>query len=279
MKENFTSNLYGPDLPVKARGVGVGGVIDYTPIMCSMQPPDGDGNECFYILDGEWKQGPVMNRSRTWAAGTVLGDRLWVTGGYDNSVSSVKEASTELVSLTESQPYVDLPEPMAHHCVHEINETAIFVTNFERFYIFDIITEEWSDAFDLPEDMWKDSKYEACGVFELNGSPVIVLASDGVDSNKVSLLHLDGSGNGWINGPPIPVGKNSGFPMISTPNKDGVLMIGGIGGPNFKYLDAIWKLSCLEKLDNCSWQEMPQRMSFGKVNHVAFWLPNSFCPA
>merc|ERR1711884_827941 len=83
MKENFTSNLYGPDLPVKARA-GVGGVIDYTPIMCSMQPQGGDGNECFYILDGEWKQGPVMNRSRTWAAGTVLGDRLWVTGGLSS---------------------------------------------------------------------------------------------------------------------------------------------------------------------------------------------------
>ena len=148
MKENFTSNLYGPDLPIKAR-VGVGGVIDYTPIMCSMQPLDGDGKECFYNLEGEWKQGPVLNKSRTWTAGTVLNNRLWVTGGYVSSNdNSVKEASTELVSLTESQPFVDLPEPMAHHCMQELNDTAIFVTNFERFYIFDIITEEWSDAFD-----------------------------------------------------------------------------------------------------------------------------------
>ena len=257
-------NYFGDDLPVTARA-GVGGVVDYKPMICSMMHSEGDGKDCFYMLNGDWKQGPNMIKARNWAAGMVLENKLWVTGGYHNDT---KESSTELISLTESHPFVDLPEPMSFHCMQLINETTVFLTNFERFYFFDIISKEWSKEINLPDTM---QYYSVCGVFELKKSPVMVLASGGAESNEVSLLHLDGTENGWISGPANPGGSNDG-PMISTPNKDGVLMVGG------SHQDSIWKLTCTETIDDCAWEETPQSMSFGKVNHIAFWLPNSFCP-
>ena len=49
-----------------------------------MMHSEGDGKDCFYMLNGDWKQGPNMIKPRNWAAGMVLENKLWVTGGYHN---------------------------------------------------------------------------------------------------------------------------------------------------------------------------------------------------
>ena len=278
MKESKNAD-FGPDLPYNGRG-GVGGIIDYTPIVCSMTYLRGTRRGetgCIIMSEGAWKKGPTMQQRRSNAAGVVVGNKLWVTGGYDG-------ASTELISLAGSEPFVDLPKPMSNHCLKMVNETTAFLTDFEgSYYFFDMTKNEWSEKFDLPEGF---SRYkpvlmgdDLCGTFEFEESPVVVLAAGNKDRNGISLLNLDNMADGWISGPNLPTSPNYAFSMITTPNKDGVLKLGGTGGNGWQTFDSIWKLTCQESINDCSWEEQPSKMLLPKSNYLAFWLPNSFCPA
>ena len=282
MKESKNGD-FGPDLPVDGRW-GVGGVIDYTPIVCSMSYQRGCCSiletGCLIMSDGEWKEGPKMQILRGGAAGVVVGNKLWVTGGDSESG---REVSTELISLDGSEPFVDLPEPMAHHCLKMINETTAFLTDFnDNYYFFDMNTKVWSEKFDLPAGFSRSDVLmgdDLCSTFEFKESPVVVLAAGNKDRNGISLLHLDNMADGWISGPNLPTSPNYSFSMLTTPSKDGVLKMGGIGGKGWETFDSIWKLTCQETLNNCSWEEQPSKMLLPKFNYLAFWLPNSFCPA
>ena len=62
MKESKNGD-FGPDLPVDGRW-GVGGVIDYTPIVCSMSYQRGCCSiletGCLIMSDGEWKPNVIV---------------------------------------------------------------------------------------------------------------------------------------------------------------------------------------------------------------------------
>ena len=278
MKNNQKSD-FGPDLPVDGRW-GVGGIIDYTPIVCSMTYQRGPGfrnTGCFIMSDGEWTKGPKMQTIRGSAAGVVLDNKLWITGG-DSDIGS-----TELVSLNGSEPFVDLPEPMSGHCLKMLNETTAFLTDWTVYYFFDVNTKTWSEKFKLPSGFGRYDPVlmgdDICGTFEFNQSPVVILAAGNKGRNGTSLLDLGDMDKGWISGPDLPTSPNYAFSLLTTPNKDGVLKMGGIGGSGWEVFDSIWKLTCQGSLENCSWVEQPTKMPLPKFNYLTFWLPNSFCPA
>ena len=167
--------------------------------------------------------------------------------------------------------------------VKMINETTAFLTDFnDNYYFFDMNTKVWSEKFDLPAGFSRSDVLmgdDLCSTFEFKESPVVVLAAGNKDRNGISLLHLDNMADGWISGPNLPTSPNYSFSMLTTPSKDGVLKMGGIGGKGWETFDSIWKLTCQETLNNCSWEEQPSKMLLPKFNYLAFWLPNSFCPA
>ena len=70
--------------------------------------------------------------------GVVVGTKLLVTRGDSESG---REARMGLTSLAGSEPFVNLPEPMAHHCLKMVNETTAF--------FYEMSTKVWSEKFDV----------------------------------------------------------------------------------------------------------------------------------
>ena len=61
------------------------------------------------------------------------------------------------------------------------------------------------------------------------------------------------------------------FTLMTSPEEDGVLAVGGISGRIFE--NAIFKMTCTGSLD-CEWIELEQKLDVGRKAHVAFLIPD-----
>ena len=68
--------------------------------------------------------------------------------------------------------------------------------------------------------------------------------------------------------------------MVLVETNQGVLAVGGGGqdeGGNLVYRKEILKLVCSDdQIQNCEWEEMPQKLELGRSDHVVIPLPESY---
>ena len=68
--------------------------------------------------------------------------------------------------------------------------------------------------------------------------------------------------------------------MVLVETNQGVLAVGGGGqdeGGNLVYRKEILKLVCSDdQIQNCEWEEMPQKLELGRRDHVVIPLPESY---
>ena len=88
--------------------------------------------------------------------------------------------------------------------------------------------------------------------------------------SSVEFLSLDNEDGGWIEGPSLPRDLEE-FTMITSPEGNGVIAIGGRSGREFE--SAIFKMTCTGSL-NCEWTELEQKLDIGRIDHVAFLIPD-----
>ena len=88
--------------------------------------------------------------------------------------------------------------------------------------------------------------------------------------SSVEFLSLEDENAEWVEGPSMPR-ELMEFTLLTSPEEDGVLAIGGISGSTREA--AIFKMTCTGSL-NCEWTELEQTLDIGRSDHVAFLIPD-----
>ena len=119
-----------------------------------------------------------------------------------------------------------------------------------------------------------DRYLHGCATFKNEGRNYAIVAGgystkEGVLSS-VEFLSLENEDAGWIEGPSLPRDLEE-FTMITSPEENGVIAIGGRSGREFE--SAIFKMTCTGSL-NCEWTELEQKLDIGRIDHVAFLIPD-----
>jgi hypothetical protein len=119
-----------------------------------------------------------------------------------------------------------------------------------------------------------DRYCHGCATFKNEGRTYAIVAGgystkEGV-LTSVEFLSLENEDAGWIEGPSLPRDLEE-FTMITSPEENGVIAIGGRSGREFE--SAIFKMTCNGSL-NCEWTELEQKLDIGRIDHVAFLIPD-----
>ena len=164
---NYLGNVYG----------ATGGLVGNAIVSCG-----GYSTTSWTRHDKCYKLGtttPVatMSKKRMYAASVVVGNKLWITGGSDDTYVTIK--STEFVDPVTGtvEPGPDLPQETCWHCMVMINSsTAMLIGRFALrvpnprdrtwFYNFDNQERGWIRGPDLNVRRFS----LACGVLKDSGN-------------------------------------------------------------------------------------------------------------
>ena len=260
-----------PKYPTKIMAA-VGTMVDGSPMVCGGRTYDiaKASNQCHYLENGQFQiTRESLPEKRFNAAAIELDGKMWLTGGRTDANEYLY--TTLLVSKDEVEYFIELPNKRGGHCMIKINETSALLAggwNTDTHFI-DLQTLEWSPGPDLPT-----VRFEAgCSSFKHGDTTVVVIAGgnigDGIDN---SVMFMDVKKNQWENGPIMPV-KMSAFPLLPTPDGQGLLALGGWSGAENR--DTILYLDCPGSLDTCQWKNWRKNMRMGRALHVALYIPNN----
>ena len=105
-----------------------------------------------------------------------------------------------------------------------------------------------------------DRYMHGCATFKSGGKTYAIVAGGysivqgGMSS--VEFLNLSDEGGEWVEGPSMPR-ELMEFSMMTSPDGDGVLAVGGISGSD--YQSSILKMTCGDDL-NCEWTELDSKL-------------------
>ena len=121
-----------------------------------------------------------------------------------------------------------------------------------------------------------DRYLHGCATFKNEGRTYAIVAGGystkqaGAVLSSVEFLDLNSEGAGWAEGPSMPRDLEE-FTLLTSPKEDGVIAVGGRSGSTFS--PAIFKMTCTGSL-NCEWTELEQKLDIGRIDHVAFLIPD-----
>ena len=196
---------------------------------------------------------------------------LWITGGRD--INNEYLDTSEVVNLNEIRVGPKLPYKMAFHCVAKIGENVVAFsggwngnsyTNQTVFY--DLNSETWESGPDLKQAR----EYHSCSAFQQNNSTFLVVAGGWYNDFIASVEILDFETNQWLEGPDLPKAMGH-FQMISSPDQQSVLVIGGYDGT---YRNEILELIC-NGIHDCQWT-LKQSLVEARQDFVAISIPDSY---
>ena len=252
----------------------VGTMVDGSPMVCGGRGYDiaTASDQCYYLENGRFQiTREPLPQKRFNAAAMELDGKMWLTGGRTDTNEYLY--TTLLVSKTKVEYFIELPNKRAGHCMIKINETLALLAggwNTDTHFI-DLQTLEWSPGPDLPS-----VRFEAgCSSFKHDDATVVVIAGgNNGDGNPRtnSVIFLDTKKNQWENGPNLPV-QMSAFPLLPTPDGQGLLALGGYSGAENR--DRILHLDCPGSLATCQWKNWRKNMRLGRALHVAMYIPDN----
>ncbi len=174
------------------------------PILCGGYQTDAYSNKCYSLENSQWVSSASMNSVRADAAAAQLKDgRLLVTGGWDDSFSSLNSAEILTEEGWESN-IPSLPVPILDHCMVTVNSTTVMV-------IGGIQNDEYSGKtfyFTFGEESWTEGpvlknkrRYHSCGKIRRNKESqemnIIVAGGYYGGSYLSSVEILDEGSNEW----------------------------------------------------------------------------------
>ena len=123
-----------PEYPLFLYGAVVG-VMERSPLICSGFGKSDESSEiseyqsaCYKYQkqSQQWEIHANLKTNGYFAAGSMIGNDLWITGGYQNGVGDL--ASTEYVKPDGSViDGPDLPEPNSGHCMVSLHDGTVAI--------------------------------------------------------------------------------------------------------------------------------------------------------
>lgn len=162
-----------------------GGVINNTPIICggsiySGSPREQDSCYRFNENSNSWHLHSTMTARRGTLAATVIKDKLFISGGYDDSGPL---ASTEFIhadGTVTNGP--DLPATRYGHCMVTLHDSKVIIIGawassslFKNVLVFDPAENSYTTG----PSMNSERRLSACTLFHSdlhNGRPVVLSA-------------------------------------------------------------------------------------------------------
>jgi hypothetical protein len=265
---NFSLELYG----------SFGGLeFEDKPIICGGRKGNRDSNKCFSLEGNEWIASSSLNKENVYAAVSPSpypssDQKLFVTGGmYQNTLHNTVEVLTRQGWKTLPQR---LPVEIEAHCSVLVNSSTVMIIggyqNGEKSsntYLFNAENEIWTAGPEL-----KTKRYlHTCVRIRKNGRSqdfsIIVAGGWNRSLTLSSVEILDLGGNEWRKGPDLPIGIDSAK-MVEDPN-GGVILVGVSSN---SYRNTLYQLP--HGGADAVWTKMEQKMKIGRLNHVAFLVPD-----
>jgi hypothetical protein len=219
-----------------------------------------------------------MNSVRDYAAAAQLKDgKLFVTGGYDVSGSTLNSAEMLAKGGWESN-IPSLPVTIHCHCMVTVNSTTVMVIGgiqndqcSRKTFYFTFGAESWTEGPELKNKR----RYHSCGKItrDKHSQEMSIIAaggSDGFFSYLSSVEILDEGSNEWQTGPELPFGILQ--PQMVEYQNGGAVLIGGWSSSADR-LDTLYQLSHGGK--DAVWTKMEQKMKTGRRGHTAFMVPDN----
>jgi len=177
---------------------GVTGVVEGKVMSCAGYS-QGDWDSvpfCYTLEDGKWKVQPSMKTRRYWAAASVTGQGLIVSGGHSGSGYL---NSTEIFTDGQWTDGPDLPVTMADHCQVTSSKDGVIVAGKLSFLSFQVYKLAGGNFTKVVEKDWMDRYGPTC---EMIGKKLVVI---GGDNFRKSVDVLDLNSLKWSKGPDLPV--------------------------------------------------------------------------
>merc|ERR1712004_20626 len=261
-----------PHFPIEATGA-VGFNTAKGPVICGGLRE----NRCFILTpQHQWMPFPNMTTARRFASATeVNNDETLIIGGYDENYKFLK--TTELISSSGSVKGKDFPTTIVGHCSFKINSTHALVTG--GFQDVSYSASTWfvdltTTTVTPGPKMTSRRDSHGCSTFHL-GRKTFGVVAGGYDHpnylDSTEWIDLEEDSPTWTEGPKLPRGLG-GHTLVETPQ--GTYALGGYdGNPRSEVLH----LDCPgNQIQSCQWQEMPEKLEFGRSKHVSLSLPESY---
>ena len=191
-----------PDYPVKLHAA-TGVFVDGTIIICGGYPPFS--NKCYQLKNGNGNFELVyrMEEYRYYAESVAVQGKMLVLGGYNgkNTIGTGEYIIPQISNNTAPGPNIQLPEPVYHHAIVNINETTTYLiggyttTYSKKTYFYNHVSKEWASGPELKTGR----AYHTAGVIidhETFAQHIAVVGGWGLDSVEL-LFHED---NSWSEG-------------------------------------------------------------------------------
>ena len=259
------------DYPIQVEGA-VGALLSEIPLVCGGVYPATDA--CWAVQkDGTISKFGHLNTKRGHAAGIVLDDLFWITGGNKGSGPL---NTTEFLRIDEGKMIKvkgpELPIPLNYHCMASIDESKVMIIGgfngeyLSSTFIYNFEEDTWTSG----PDLMVPRENHACSTYlNSNGHKKIMVTGgfNGTSLTSTEVLDLEYPHGTWQFGPELPVVLH-GHSMVSLENT--VYVLGGYSyGSGYQ--------SKIYKLVNNQWEELPQSLKQARKSLVAILVPDGFC--
>jgi hypothetical protein len=267
-----------PNLPIATYGSFGGLILQDYPLICGRDT--GDRKKCFSYKVASWQESALLKTNRVWASYSPSPflqnpHSLLVVGGGENV--------NTLEHFSENDWRMDLPKlpvTIQYGCMIKINSTTVMVIGGnQNKQISDktfFLTKNRSVWIDGPKLLIPRCGH-VCGMIQSDQAsssftPIVVGGND--DNNNLATSEILDQGTGkWRVGPELPVGARSWFAALVEDAEAGVIYVGGYGGyTSAEYLTTLYRLA--HAGDGSRWVELPQKLKKGRLEFVAFMIPD-----
>lgn len=268
--QDLNCQFNGGSLNVNVDYGAVGAFVDGRIIVCGGYFVNERKSGCslFDEAAGNWIEGPSMSQPRIDADSVQFNpDSWWITGGYDNLMLNSSDSFSP--SSSSFAPYDNLPEGLYDHSMAAINSThAVMVGGYtpsDKVYLFNSLDGSWtSDAFPtLPFAM--SQTHIGIVTSSIDGSKSIVIAG-GVGLDDTLVHELSDMALPWRPAGNLP---NKLYLGETVPFGDTFMIVGGYSDGG---VDTLLEFDLI--LD--TWTVRTERLSQGKFQSAAFFVPDSF---
>ncbi len=241
--------------------------------------------DCFVLQDNSWKGFGLMDEIRSEGAiaqspYATEGRSLFVTGGRQNELDNATKSAENLLG-NKWDKIPDMPSDVFLHCMVLLNSTTVMVIggwNSRRIsqnatFLFNSETEKWTKGPELNQKRTALS----CGRIRRNSQShkFSIIVVGGYDGGSLSSTEVfDEDAGVWNFGPDFPTRVDRGK-LIEDPT-GGVIHVGGVGSIGGVAADLVNIYRLPHAGPDAKWIKMPQSLTIGRRNHVAFLVPDEY---
>ena len=223
----------------------------------------------------------TMIKKREAAASCVVGNKLWITGGENETDDGLRSTDMFDPKSGTVEPGPDLPVATSNHSICYVESISTAILSGGEYYR----DKTWFYNFENPEQGWVPGPRlnqgrlgHVCGAIKDSSdeNKTIVVVVGGLRQKSTEILVIDSLSEEeekkWVQGPDLPFRIWDGAGVI-TPDGKSFLFLGGLNYDKNQREDCIYKLQCYNL--KCEWKKMDKKLKVARRSHVADFVPDS----